>query len=180
MGIWTGRACRRALLLAVLAGCVQIAVRAAQVDEYEVKALFLVSFLKFATWPAAEPADAPLVIGVIGEDPFGDALDRAARRGTVGTRPLVVRRVKHAGQIGEPHLLFIAASEQRELPAILRQLDGKPVLTVGDTPGFAQSGVALNFYKAGDRLAFETNTGAVSRARIHLSAHLLKLARVVG
>jgi len=78
------------------------------------------------------------------------------------------------------HLVFIAASEQRQLPAILRELEGRGVLTVGDTPGFAESGVVLNLVMKDQRVRFEANAAAAARARLRLSSHLLRMARMVG
>lgn len=46
--------------------------------EYQVKAVFLFNFAQFVTWPS-QPADAPLVIGILGDDPFGSYLDETVR-----------------------------------------------------------------------------------------------------
>jgi hypothetical protein len=46
--------------------------------EYQVKAVFLFQVIQYVTWPEhtfASP-DAPIEIGVLGENPFGSALDR--------------------------------------------------------------------------------------------------------
>ena len=49
--------------------------------EYQVKAVFLFNFAQFVDWPSKafpEP-QTPLVIGVVGEDPFGPYLDETVR-----------------------------------------------------------------------------------------------------
>src|SRR2546430_1625474 len=74
------------------------AMRAAAADgapsaEYQLKAVFLFNFAQFVEWPAqasTEP-DAPLVIGVLGQNPFGSYLDELVRGEKVGPHPLVVR-----------------------------------------------------------------------------------------
>ena len=83
--------------------------------EYQIKAVFLFSFVQFVDWPAesySSPQD-PLVIGVLGDDPFGLYLDDAVRDETVGTHPLTVRRYRRVAEIGPCHILFISQSEAR-------------------------------------------------------------------
>ena len=52
-------------------------------SEYESKAGLMLTFAEFVEWPAyAFPdASAPIVLGVIGEDPFGDALEKLMAEG---------------------------------------------------------------------------------------------------
>jgi uncharacterized protein DUF4154 len=156
--------------------------RAGEASELEVKAAFLLNFLKFVEWPPNRLADpaAPYVIAVIGEDALGATLVGATSGKTVGTRPVQVQIAARTSEALNAHLVFIAASEQRQLPAILRELEGRGVLTVGDTPGFAESGVVLNLVTQDHRVRFEANTGAAARARLRLSSHLLRIARIVG
>jgi hypothetical protein len=91
-----------------------------------------------------------------------------------------VRAVRAGAAIEGAHMVFIAGSERQQLPAILRQLDGHPVLTVAATDGFAESGVVLNLVVRDRKVRVEANTAAASRARLRVSAHLLRLARIVG
>jgi hypothetical protein len=156
--------------------------RAGQASELEVKAAFLLNFLKFVEWPADRLPDpaAPYVIAVIGEDALGNTLASTTSGRTIGTRPVRVQLATRSSEIATAHLVFIAASQQRQLPAILRDLDGRGVLTVGDTPGFAESGVVLNLVTQDHRVRFEANTAAAARARLRLSSHLLRIARIVG
>ncbi len=156
--------------------------RAGEASELEVKAAFLLNFLKFVEWPADRLSDpaAPYVIAVIGEDALGTTLLGTTSGKTIGTRAVQVQVVARASDVTTAHLVFIAASEQRQLPAILRELDGRGVLTVGDTPGFAESGVVLNLVTQDHRVRFEANTAAAARARLRLSSHLLRIARIVG
>jgi hypothetical protein len=152
----------------------------AQFDERQVKAAFLLNFLKFVTWPEPPATDAPLVIAVVDEDDLARALD-AAIRATPGGRPVVVRTAGAAQALRPaPHLLYIGGSDREKLEGLLRELEGRPVLTVSDSEGFGASGVVLNFYASDKRIRFEANTTAASRAGLRISSHLLRLARIVG
>jgi hypothetical protein len=154
----------------------------AQFDDHQVKAAFVLNFLKFVTWPQAAAANgAPIEVVVLGADDFAKALEQASARQHIGGRAIAVRAVRKAGDIGAtPQLLFIGASERDRLPVVLRQFEGRPVLTVGDASGYGSAGVVLNFYTSDTKIRFEANTTAAARAGLQISSHLLRLARIVG
>ena len=56
--------------------------------EYQVKAVFLYHFVQFVQWPPESfPAkDSPLVVGILGEDPFDAYLEQVVK-GEVDGRP---------------------------------------------------------------------------------------------
>lgn len=154
----------------------------AQFDDRQVKAAFVLNFLKFVTWPGpAAGADGPLEVVVLGADDLAKAIAQASAGQQIAGRPIVVRSVRKAGEVGAaPHLLFIGASERDRLPVLIRQFEGRPVLTVGDATGYGAAGVVLNFYTSDTRIRFEANTTAATRAGLQISSHLLRLARIVG
>src|ERR1019366_7380635 len=98
--------------------------------EYQVKAAYLFNFLKFVEWPGDAFADslAPIVIGIVGDDPFGSALPEVVMGKTVQGRDLVIRKY-HAGEnLHGASILFISASEKKRLPQILASLRGSSVI----------------------------------------------------
>ena len=172
------RACLPLALLAVV--CTPLRTAAGAFDDAQVKAAFVLNFLKFVTWPDAS-ADAPLDVVVLGDEAVAKALEQAAGRQVVGGRAITVRSVRTPREIGgAPHLLFIGAGERDRLAALLREFEGRPVLTVGDGAGYGRAGVVLNFYTSDTRIRFEANTTAAARAGLQISSHLLRLARIVG
>jgi len=151
-------------------------------SEYQVKAAYLFNFLKFVEWPDESFADpiAPIVIGVVGEDPFGNALPQVIIGKTVQGRDLVIR-IYHAGEdLRGAHILFISASERKRLPMILSSLRGSNVLTVADTTGFLDAGGMIQFLNENGRVRFAVNVDATARAKLKMSSKLLSLAKVVG
>ena len=152
-----------------------------RVDSREVKAVFLINFLSFAEWPTAKlgPPSARMAIAILGDPPFAAIVGRAAEGRTANGRPIVVQTVETPEQAAGAHLVFIASSQARHLSAALRALTGAPVLTVGDTDGFAQEGVAINLYTFDNRVRIEVNSTAAARAGVRLSANLMRLARIV-
>jgi hypothetical protein len=149
--------------------------------EYQIKAVFLFNFTQFVEWPpdAFRDDTTPLVIGVLGEDPFGPFLDEAIRGETAKGRPLVVRRYTDVHEIDACHLLFISRSEGGRLRAILDWVQDKKALTVSDIEGFTGRGGVIAFVSAGGKIRLRVNLDAARAARLTLSSKLLRPAQIV-
>ena len=140
------------------------------------------NFAQFTEWPptAFEDKASPLVIGVLGADPFGGILDDTVRNEVVQGRRLVVERYRKVEEIKTCHILYIGASEANRLDHHLAMLKGKPVLTVSDIEGSAPRGVMIRFYPESNKIRLRINLDAARAANLTLSAKLLKAADVVG
>jgi len=150
-------------------------------NEYQVKAAFLFNFIKFVEWPADAFADdnAPLVIGVIGNDPFGSTLDNTVGGKSINGRPLAVRRFSRGQDFKVCHILFVSSSEKNHLAEIIQSLRGTSVLTVGEVAQFNQRGGIINFVLESSKVRFEINAGAAEQSRLKISSKLLVLAKNV-
>jgi hypothetical protein len=150
--------------------------------EYQVKAVFLFNFARFVDWPPATFPDpqAPLVIGVLGDDPFGRFLDETVRDEKVNSHALVVRRYRRAEDVVDCHILFISRSEASRLNEILGYLQGRSILTVGDTDGFALSGGMIRFVAENSKTRLRINVEAAKAAHLTLSSKLLRPAEIVA
>ena len=150
-------------------------------DEREVKAVFLFNFVQFVEWPstAFDAPASPIVIGVLGEDPFGPLLDEVVKGEVVKDRELTVVRFRRVEDIKTCHVLFISSSESRNLERILAALRGQPTLTVGESTGFTTSGM-VRFVTEQSRVRLEVNVAAVKAAGLIISSNLLRSARLVG
>lgn len=147
--------------------------------EYEIKAAFIHNIAKFVEWPAPQsPAKAPLMLCILGQDPSGGAFDALYGK-QVGGMAWEVAPVNSRASLRECRVLFIAASEAGNLRRILEGIQGSAVLTVGDSDGFAEQGVMVNFYLEQNKVRFEINLAAVKRAGLKISSQLLKLARII-
>lgn len=176
----------RIMVTAVIVLClaalgVATAEPAAAPTEYQVKAAILFNIAKFVEWPEgmfSGPA-APLIIGILGEDPFGDALDAAARDRTVGGRNILIRRFSRVEDVNGCHILFISRTEKTNLLVILRALKEKTLLLVGDMEEYAQQGGMINFVLRNETVTIEINVDALNRVGIKINSRLLNIARIV-
>jgi hypothetical protein len=145
--------------------------------EYQVKAAFLYTFIKFVEWPNAGAA-RPLCVAVLGQDPFGEDLEGIKGKSAKG-RSIVIKRYRKVEDVKDCDVLFISASEKGHLARLLKQLQNSPVLTVADHEGFCQAGGMINLITVKNKVGFEINTAAAQRAQLHISSQLLKLAKIV-
>ena len=153
-------------------------------NEYTVKAVFLYSFGRYIEWPEHTFRDAsdPFVIGIVGDDSFGGALDDVASKKSIRDRRIVVRRFASPDQYKQPcHILFVSHSVPLEQQiALIRDTQDTDLLVVGETPGFAANGGDVNFFIVGDRVRFEINVDSARRSRLRMDAKLLNLGEPVN
>ncbi|OPY13655.1 MAG: hypothetical protein A4E69_01528 [Syntrophus sp. PtaB.Bin138] len=147
-------------------------------EEYRVKAAFILNFAGFADWPDSALPDGIFTIGILGSDPFEGAMDALNGKSVKG-RKVRVRRYNDAEDARGVDILYISPSEKRALPAILRTLHNRPILTVGDHPGFARAGVMINMVVIKKRVRFEINKHTAQQSGIRISSQLMKLAKEV-
>ncbi len=149
--------------------------------EYQIKAAFLYNFAKFIEWPAsAHVSDADVfTIGILGPDPFGS--DIAVIEGKpVKDKPLRIVRGSTLDELKGCQVLFIGATAAAELEQIVKQLKSKPVLTVGESMGFARQGGMVQLMTVENKVRFEINAEVAEQAGLKISSHLLRLAKIVS
>jgi hypothetical protein len=150
--------------------------------EYRVKAAFLYNFSKFVDWPVGvfDGTQAPLVIGILGEDPFGPILDQTVAGKTIGSRPFAIQRGLQLDELQNVHVLFISRSETQRLAELFGALQGRNVLTVSEIEEFAQRGGIISFLMEQSKVRFQINPAAADGAGLRISSKLLRLAQVVS
>lgn len=149
--------------------------------EYQVKAVFLYNFTQFIEWPPdafAQP-DAPLVIGILGPDPFGKYLDETIQGEKVNGHPLVVQRFQTLAEVAHCQVLFISTDEKNQWKPIFEYAKAKHVLTVGDVTNFSRQGGMVRFFPEENKIRIRINLTSVKDADLKVSSKLLRLAEIV-
>jgi hypothetical protein len=157
------------------------AAHAQELDEYQVKAAFLYNFAKFVEWPSQAfrtPQD-PMVVCVLGRNPFGNALQEAIRGKSLEGRAFALRQVTDADEANGCQILFVSAAENKRYHVLCRSLKPAGILTIGEAVGFAAGGGVINFKLEAGRVRFEINAGAAEHAQLQISSKLLSLAEIV-
>jgi hypothetical protein len=170
----------RTLCVAWLFGSVVAGVAQDSVSrEYQIKAAYLYNFAKFVEWPAQSftNSDAPLVIGIFGQNPFGDELMVIAKDHKINGRNIVIKQVNTVADACGVHMLFFGATEDNHILETLGSLEKKCLLTVGESEKFRASGGIINFVIEDNKVRFEINAATAEHHELKISAQLLKLAK---
>lgn len=149
--------------------------------EYQIKATLLFNLVKFTEWPSSAFTNvaAPLVLAVVGEDPFDHTLDDVVKGESVNKHPLVVKRFQPGEDLSLCHVLFISRSEKERLPALMESLKNKPIMSVGDLGRFCERGGIVNLVLSTDgTVKPEINPDAARAAGLQISSKLLNLRMV--
>ena len=179
MVTWRSRVLRAAGWLAAVLLAAGGAARAQTPTEYELKAIFLYNFTKYVEWDE-EPAKKPLPVCILGEDPFGEALDGVVAGETAHGRRLVVRRIGTVAEALACDVVFLAESEDPQLETVLAALAERAVLTVGESERFIREGGIIRLREDENRIRIVINVDAAKRAGLRISSQLMKLGELVG
>ena len=149
----------------------------AQPTERAVKAAFIPKFARYVEWPAAAMPGPrqPLILCVIGRDPFGGLLDQAAASETIGSRGVVVRRLASADGAGICHIAFVQGATGADTTRYLLALRGQPTLTITDARAGPQRGM-IHFTVSGGRVRFFIDEASAAQRGLVISSRLLALA----
>jgi hypothetical protein len=177
------------LLAAVLAALMLLSATGSRAEvpdaprspEYVIKAAYLYNFAMFVEWPqdAFANADAPLVIGILGADPFGGALERIVEGKRINKRRIVIQRVQSAQEARRCQILFVSVGDDTRVAELTGRLEGASVLLVGESDDMIGRGGSISFNVRDNKVGYDVNLDAARRARLTISSKLLNLARAV-
>jgi hypothetical protein len=153
---------------------------AAEHSEREIESAMLYNFTKFVEWPGSALGgdSVPVVVGVWGDDGLVPVLAAALRNKTIYGHPVVVRRLDSSADPRSCAVLFVGASDRKEIARIVQAVRRSPVLTIGEIVQFSRLGGVIAFFRDGNRIRFEINLDAADRAGLQVSSKLLRLAAV--
>jgi hypothetical protein len=178
---WNGAGLGLGLAL-VLAFPLPAAPRGQAIEEYQLKAAFILNIAKFVEWPtdAFQGPRDPIVLCILGASPFGDALAQAADGKTIDDRKFAIRPVSDMKQVGGCHILFVSSSERKRFRSVLGEIASRGILTVGDVEGFTSEGGVVHLRLDGEKIRIGINMHAAELERIRISSKLLSLAQIVN
>lgn len=155
---------------------------AAGPSEYQLKAVFLFNFAQFVDWPESTfaTADAPLVIGVAGTDPFGAYLDEVVRGEQVKGRALVVKRFSNIEDAADCQILFLGDAGRGRAVSLPESLSRRHVLTVADAGPTARQDAIIQFVDAASRIRLRIDVDRAEASGLTISSKLLRAADIVN
>lgn len=149
--------------------------------EYQLKAVFLFNFTQFVDWPPSSfgSDNSPLVIGVIGENPFGNFLEQTVSGENKDGHPVVVQYYQDEEDASSCHILFINTKEPEKCREVIAAIKGKNILTVSDVADFTNQGGIVRFFTSNNKIKLQINLSACKATDIVPSSKLLRLAEII-
>lgn len=151
-------------------------------NEYELKAVMLFNLARFVEWPqsAFAASNAPIVIGVLGRNPFGDALEKAVKGETVSGRKITVEHYDSVKDLQPSHILFVCSSEKSRVNAILAKLKGTSTLSVSEIDGFSKmrGGMVLFYTSNQKKIRLRLNLESARAEGLIISSKLIQVAEL--
>jgi len=151
----------------------------AQADsEPQLESAYLVNFLKYVEWPASNRSTATICL--FGRDTLGPFLSSHEGR-LIGGKELRIRRVTSPDDMTSCQLVYIPDIEEARIGAVLRWIQGMPILAASNADGFARLGGGIELLRNGGRVQFIVNADTLAKHGLNPSSQMMRLAnRVIG
>lgn len=148
--------------------------------EQQVKAAYIYNFTRFVDWPleAFRAADAPFVIGILGNDPVSTILDDLVKDEKIGDHNITVEHYTDLKQVGNCNILFISAEEAFKNSKLITSINRRGILTVSDVADFSKWGGIVRFYKEASKLRLQINPAEAKAAQLSISSKLLSISSI--
>lgn len=128
----------------------------------------------YTRWPEAP---LPLRMCVIGDGDLAESVRLHANRVQSET-PLTLRELDPAGpDIADCDLVYFGNMPAETVEALLRQLAGKPVLTLGEGAEFCSDGGMFCLDVVDGEIRFSANLDAISRSTLRVNPQVLRISR---
>ena len=152
----------------------------AEASPRRVEAAFLRNFARYVTWPAHAFAEdrSPWNVCILGRDPFGEVLEKTFKGRTEQERPFEIFRAEALYKLPSCQIVFVAYKEAAKRRAALTELKNRPVLTVGDAPGFLQEGGIVRF-QVEDHVAISVNLDQARSVSLKIQTKMLEVTHEV-
>lgn len=171
---------RSIIIIPVLISHLALAAQTPPTREYQLKAVFLYNFTQFVEWPTNSftSDQSPMIIGILGADPFGSYLEETIAGEKINGHPLRVQHYNTVEEIGVCQVLFINVADKTKREQIISKLKGRNILTVSDSPDFLLQGGMIRFFTRQDKIKLQVNLEEAKTASLVISSKLLRLVEI--
>jgi len=167
----------RALALLVFLAAVMFPTAPTQErDERAVRVAYLYTLIKFVDWPNPQN---DLLIGFVGSPATGQTLFKSLDGRKSDARTLHVAISPTDEQLGKCGILYFGDASEEDVRKTLPKVEGRPVLTLGETDSFPRRGGMIGLVKAEDHIEIVVNLPLAQRSGIKISSRVLNLATIV-
>ena len=149
------------------------------ISEYMLKSVLIYKICKFTEWPKKARPNDHLVISIMGKNPDGQKITIPSDK-KIHDKNVVIREISNIGEIYQTNVLFICQTEAGRIDSLLNYVKNRDILTIGDSKGFAEKGIMINFYIDQETVLFEINPTAIKQSAIKLHSQLFEIGKIVN
>lgn len=159
--------------------CLPLFVQAQEVEEITLKALWIGKFTYFIEWPSTSSNSQVFTIATLQNKSFHEQMTVLLSKHSLCGKPVKTVWLKQFSDTIDYQVLVLPEMKTEELNSIVEKTKNKPILLIGDTGNYAQSGVHINFYIEDQYIKFEINETSIQNSGFFVSYRLLNIARIV-
>jgi hypothetical protein len=169
------------LCLLCMAMLPAVAIADGAASEYAVKTAMVYKLTKFINWPDVAFAEegSPLNICVAKGSSFAKPIQSLQGRVVRGHAIEIILFKDLSAVEQQCQVLVISRKEAKQADQLLLAVAEKPVLTIGDSDGFAEQGGIIGLELEQSRVSFAINVAAGQQVGLSINAQLLQLAKIV-
>ncbi|MEM7109190.1 MAG: YfiR family protein [Bacteroidota bacterium] len=146
-------------------------------QNYQLHSVYIYSFIKYVEWPNTDKSE--FVIGVYGESPVSDHLQKMAETKKAGNKIIKIKNISDLAALSDLEMLFVPDAKADDFEAIKTKLEGSNTLIITESAGLGEVGSTINFIETSGTLRFELNRAAMQKQNLKVSSELTALAILI-
>lgn len=150
-----------------------------QYSENEIKAMYILKFIRYTYWQENKDKEKDIYIGVYGKTVVTKYLKKFLLLNNKENKNVKVKIIKKIDNIKDCDILFVSSLTNREVDNVVEKLNNSPVLTISDNKKFLEKGIMINLFPKGRKVVYSINKVSVDKAEIKLSPKIYSLAIMV-
>ena len=172
------------VILALVAANAYKSIAQDNAQEYILKAAFIYRFTDYVEWN--NNSSDVFSIAVIGESGITPQLLELARGKKIKNKRIVIREFESVneldeqGGVGSFQIIFVSRNFTQGIENITSKIGEQPVLVIAEQRNAVEKGSSINFFISNNKLKFEVNMKAVTKAGLKISSQLLQHAIIIN
>ena len=145
-----------------------------EANEYSIKAMFLINFIKYIDWPHETPKTV-FNIGIVGDSEIYDELIKIPALKTTDSRNIIITKIS-SSDLSEQDMILISRSENKRLDQVVKKFSRKGVLIISEDVRLRLNQSCINLKKINHHVCFEINLSNCKDNGLSISNNRLALS----
>ena len=151
------------------------------VEKQAVLAVLTLNIARFTHWPERtfNNDKNTLILCVFGDNVVQQSFENIDNK-VINNKNIRVINLSRLRNVNQCQLLYLSELDRNRLTPLLMELEGQPILTIGENMEFLQAGGMVGMEKVNEKIQLNINLSAIKQTELVISSRLLKLANIVN